>query len=76
MSTRDYPSLYQLADSDVVSSYITSVNHLDHEMKVTYLNEKPEPRNPITLAIITDSETVYDHESVGDDIWGGDRYDE
>jgi hypothetical protein len=45
-------------------------------MKVTYLNEKPEPRNPITLAIIADSETVYDHESVGDDIWGGDRYDE
>ncbi len=45
-------------------------------MKVTYLNEKPEPRNPITLAIIADSETVYDHESVGDDLWGGDRHDE
>ena len=29
-------------------------------MKVTYLNEKPEPRNPIILAIIPDSETVYD----------------
>ena len=37
---------------------------------IQYIGEKPEPDDPITIAIIAKISLDYDNEAIGDDIWG------
>ena len=38
-------------------------------MEVKYLDGKPEPKDPLMVAIIAPKDAEYDNECIGDDVW-------
>ena len=38
-------------------------------MEITYLGGKPEPKDPLMIAIIAPKDAEYDNELIGDDVW-------